>query len=149
MVFFTQAQKKSPWVIHYDTGTCNGCKLEVTASLMPTFDLQQFGVENVSTPKQADILLVSGTVNQENVKDLKSIYEQMIEPKAVVAVGACSCTGGIFHECGSILAGVGTTMPVDVFVPGCACRPESIRDGVLQAVNVLIQKSEQGDLDAN
>lgn len=148
MGFFTQAQKKSPWVIHYDAGACNGCKLEVLASLSPAFDLQQYGVEKVCRPEQADILLVSGAVSHESANDLKAIYEQMTEPKAVVAAGACACTGGIFHECSSIAAGANTTVPVKVYVPGCACRPESIRDGVLQAADALTLQKEPGDRDA-
>ena len=85
---------KSPWVIHYDGSSCNGCDIEVLAALSPLYDAERFGVVNTGNPKHADILLVTGAVNAQNTEVLREIYDQMIEPKVVVACGICACSGG-------------------------------------------------------
>ena len=133
--------KKSPWVIHYDASSCNGCDIEVLATLCPGFDAERFGVINTGNPKQADIFLVTGAVNERNVSVIKEIYEQMLEPKVVVACGICACSGGIFHDCYNVLGGVDKAIPVDVYAPGCAVRPETIIDAVIEACEVLEEKS--------
>ena len=133
--------KKSPWVIHYDASSCNGCDIEVLASLCPGFDAERFGVINTGNPKQADIFLVTGSVNEKNISVIKEIYDQMLEPKAVVACGICACSGGVFHDCYNVLGGVDKAIPVDVYAPGCAVRPESIIDAIVEACEVLEQKA--------
>ncbi len=148
MSFLTTAQTKSPWLVHFDCGSCNGCDIEILACLTPMYDVERFGVLNIGNPKHADILVVSGTVNHRNARVLETLYEQMPAPKAVVAVGACGCTGGIFRDCYNTLGGVDTTIPVDVYVPGCAPKPEAIMEGVLQAVAALAQKREKGEANA-
>ena len=90
---------KSPWVIHYDGSSCNGCDIEVLATLCPGFDGERFGVVNTGNPKHADIFLVTGSVNEQNIGVVREIYDQMLEPKVVVACGICACTGGVFHQC--------------------------------------------------
>lgn len=132
---------KSPWIIHYDAASCNGCDIEVLASLTPLYDLERFGVVNTGNPKHADILLVTGGVNHKCAQVLRQIYNQMPNPKVVVAVGICACNGGVFKDTYNILGGVDHVIPVDVYVPGCAARPESIIDGVTQAVAILEQKN--------
>lgn len=131
---------KSPWIIHYDGSSCNGCDIEVLACLTPMYDAERFGIINTGNPKHADIFLVTGGVNEQNKNVVKQIYEQMPEPKVVVAVGICACSGGIFEECYNILGGVDKVIPVDVYVPGCAARPESIVDGIVQGLGVLAEK---------
>lgn len=131
---------KSPWVIHYDGSSCNGCDIEVLACLTPMYDAERFGIINTGNPKHADIFLVTGGVNEQNKNVVKQIYEQMPEPKVVVAVGICACSGGIFAECYNILGGADKVIPVDVYVPGCAARPESIVDGIVQGLGVLAEK---------
>ena len=111
---------KSPWVIHYDASSCNGCDIEVLAALCPGFDAERFGVINTGNPKHADIFLVTGSVNEQNISVVKEIYEQMLEPKVVVACGICACSGGIFHDCYNVIGGVDQAIPVDVYAPGCA-----------------------------
>ena len=133
---------KSPWILHYDASSCNGCDLEVLACLTPLYDVERFGIINTGDPKQADILLITGAVNDQNKKVVKQLYDQMPEPKVVVAVGICACSGGIFRECYNILGGVDTVIPVDVYVPGCAARPESIIDGVVKGLAVLDEKQK-------
>ena len=131
---------KSPWLIHYDASSCNGCDIEVLACLTPVYDVERFGVINTGDPKQADIFLVTGAVNDQNKEVVKQLYDQMPEPKVVVAVGICACSGGIFGDCYNILGGVDQVIPVDVYVPGCAARPEAIIDGVVKGLDVLEQK---------
>ena len=131
---------KSPWLLHYDASSCNGCDIEVLACLTPVYDVERFGVINTGDPKQADIFLVTGAVNDQNKEVVKQLYDQMPEPKVVVAVGVCACSGGIFRDCYNILGGVDKVIPVDVYVPGCAARPESIIDGVVKGLDVLEKK---------
>jgi ech hydrogenase subunit C len=134
---------KSPWIIHYDGSSCNGCDIEVLACLTPMYDVERFGIINTGNPKHADIFLVTGSVNEQNVSVVKQIYEQMPEPKVVVAIGICATSGGIFKECYNIRGGIDTVIPVDVYVPGCAARPEAIIDGVVKGLGVLAKKKEQ------
>ncbi len=134
---------KSPWVIHYDGSSCNGCDIEVLACLTPMYDVERFGIINTGNPKHADVFLVTGSVNEQNKNVVKQIYEQMPEPKVVVAVGICACSGGVFKQCYNILGGVDSVIPVDVYVPGCAARPEAIIDGVVKGLAVLQQKRDK------
>lgn len=107
------------------------------ACLTPVFDVERFGIVNIGDPKHADVLLVTGTVNQRNKDVLKNLYDQMPEPKAVIAIGACACTGGVFQDCYNVVGGVDHVIPVDVYVPGCAAKPEAIIDGVVLALEVV------------
>jgi ech hydrogenase subunit C len=134
---------KSPWIIHYDASSCNGCDIEVLACLTPIFDVERLGVVNTGNPKHADIFLVTGAVNEQSKNVIRNIYNQMPEPKVVVAVGTCAASGGIFRECYNISGGVDSVIPVDVYVPGCAARPEAIVDGVVQALGVLERKHQE------
>jgi len=134
---------KSPWILHYDASSCNGCDIEVLACLTPLYDVERFGIVNTGNPKHADILLITGSVNERNIEIIQNLYRQMPEPKVVVAVGACACSGGIFARAYNIQGGVDKVLPVDVYVPGCAARPESIIDGVVQGIAALEQKRKK------
>ena len=123
------AFKKSPWIIHYDASSCNGCDIETLACLTPLYDAERLGVMNTGNPKHADIFLVTGAVNAQSRDVIRNIYHQLPEPKVVVAVGACAASGGIFRECYNVCGGVDTVIPVDVYVAGCAARPEAISTG--------------------
>ena len=90
---------KSPWLIHYDGSSCNGCDIEVLACLTPFYDVERFGIINTGNPKHADIFLVTGSVNDQNINVVREIYSQMLEPKVVIACGVCACSGGVFREC--------------------------------------------------
>ncbi len=131
---------KSPWILHYDASSCNGCDIEVLACLTPVYDAERFGVINTGDPKQADIFLITGAVNEQNKRVVRQLYDQMPEPKVVVAVGICACSGGVFRDCYNILGGADKVIPVDVYVPGCAARPESIIDGIVKGVVILEEK---------
>jgi ech hydrogenase subunit C len=132
--------KQSPWLIHYDASSCNGCDIETLACLTPLYDVERLGVVNTGNPKHADIFLVTGAVNVQSQDVIRNIYHQLPEPKVVVAVGVCACSGGIFRECYNISGGVDCVIPVDVYVPGCAARPEAIIDGVVKALGLLEEK---------
>lgn len=131
---------KSPWIVHVNCNSCNGCDIELLASLTPLYDAERFGVINIGSPKQADIMVVTGSVNYKSADVLKNIYDQMPEPKAVVAIGACACTGGIFHSCYNVMGGADKVVPVDVYVPGCCPKPETIIDGIVEAAKILEKK---------
>ena len=137
MSLIQKARLKSLWVMHYDCGSCNGCDIEILAALTPKFDVERFGIVNIGDPKQADVLLVTGAVNHRNKEVLKNLYEQMPAPKMVIAIGTCACTGGVFHNCPNTLGGIDKVIPVDVYIPGCAVRPEQIIDAVVLALNKL------------
>jgi ech hydrogenase subunit C len=139
MSFFS----KSPWILHYDGSSCNGCDIEVLACLTPLYDVERFGVINTGNPKHADIFLVTGSVNERNIEIIQNLYRQMPDPKVVVAVGACACSGGIFARAYNIQGGIDGVIPVDVYVPGCAARPESIIDGVVQGIAALEEKRKK------
>lgn len=134
---------RSPWLLHYDGSSCNGCDIEVLACLTPVYDAERFGVINTGNPMHADILLITGGINSQNAAVVEQIYNQMPNPKVVCAVGTCACTGGVFKECYNIKGGADTVVPVDIYVPGCAARPQSIIDGIVQAVALFQKKHEE------
>lgn len=135
--------KRSPWVIHYDASSCNGCDIEVLACLTPVYDLERFGIINTGNPKHADIFLVTGSVNEQNKEVIQNIYNQMPEPKVVLALGICAASGGVFRECYNVSGGVDKIIPVDVYVPGCAVRPEAVIDGVFKGLEILEEKHKR------
>jgi len=126
------ARLKSPWVIHFNTGACNACDIEIVASLTPTYDIERFGSLLKGTPRHADVLLCSGPVTRQLKDRLVRIYEQMPEPKFVVAVGTCACSGGVFNGCYSMLSGIDEAIPVSMYIPGCPASPDAIIDGVVK-----------------
>ena len=134
--------KKSPWIMHYDASSCNGCDIEVLACLSPMYDVERFGIINTGNPKHADILIITGSINEQNIEVVKTLYNQMPEPKVVIAVGICATSGCVFRECYNVMGGIDKVIPVDVYVPGCAARPESIIDGVVTSLGILEKKKE-------
>jgi len=131
---------KSPWLLHYDGSSCNGCDIEVLACLTPMYDVERFGIINTGNPKHADIFLITGSINAQNRSIVENIYAQMPDPKVVIATGICACSGGVFGQCYNVEGGVDKVIPVDVYVQGCAARPEAIIDGVVKALGILEQK---------
>ena len=121
---------------YYNSGSCNGCDIEILATLTPRYDLERLGVKLQGSPRHADVLVCTGPVTRQSRDRLRRIYDQMPEPKFVVAVGACGISGGAFRGCYNILGGVDEVIPVDVYVPGCAPRPEAL----IQGVAVLLKK---------
>lgn len=124
---------RSLWVFHLNTGSCNGCDIEIVALLTPRYDVERFGIKLVGSPKHADVLLVTGPVNRKMLPRLKLVYEQVPDPKAVIVVGTCGSSGGVFYDSYNVVGPVDKHIPVDVYVPGCPIRPEAIINGVLKA----------------
>lgn len=131
------ALTNSPWAIHFNSGSCNGCDIEILATLTPRYDLERFGVKLQGSPRHADILICTGPVTRLARERLMRIYAQMPDPKFVMAVGSCGTSGGVFHGCYNIIGGIEEVLPVDVFVPGCPPRPEAIIDGMIQLLKSL------------
>lgn len=131
------ARLKSPWILHFNTGACNACDIEIIAALTPRFDLERFGVQLKATPRHADILVCSGPVTRQIRDRLIRIYEQMPEPKFVVAVGSCSASGGVFQGCYNVLGGIEQAIPVNAYIPGCPASPQAIIDGVVKLIKSL------------
>ncbi len=136
--------RKSPWLIHFNAGACNGCDIETIDALTPRFDLERIGMLQQGSPRHADVLICTGAVTLQTRQRLIQIYEQIPEPKYVMAVGTCACTGGIFDGCYCVTGGIDTTIPVDVYVPGCSVRPEALIAGVEQ----LLAKMERDQKEA-
>jgi NADH-quinone oxidoreductase B subunit len=126
------AQKNSLWVIHYNTGGCNGCDIEILDLLTPRYDIERLGIIAESSPRHADVLLCTGPVTLQAKDGLWQIYAQMPSPKWVVAVGSCSTTGAVFSGSDTVLGGVDHILPVDIYIPGCPVRPEGIIEGLVQ-----------------
>jgi NADH-quinone oxidoreductase B subunit len=131
---------KSPWVLHFNTGACNACDIEIVAALTPRYDLERFGVLLKATPRHADILLCSGPVTRQTRDRLIRVYEQMAEPKFVVSVGTCACSGGVFNGCYNVEGGIDTILPVSAYIPGCPASPKAILDGVVKLLSSLEEK---------
>jgi ech hydrogenase subunit C len=144
MGLLSKSLAKSPWVVHFNCNSCNGCDIEFLACLTPMYDMERLGLLHVGNPKHSDVLVVTGSVNHRNARVLWNVYNMMPEPKVVVAMGVCTSSGGIFADCYNVLGGVDKVVPVDVFVPGCPPRPEAMIDGIIQAVGILAKK-RKGD----
>jgi NADH-quinone oxidoreductase B subunit len=135
------ARIKSPWILHFNTGACNACDIEIIASLTPYYDVERFGILLKGTPRHADVLVCSGPVTRQIKDRLIRIYEQMPEPKFVVAVGTCACSGGVFKGCYNVEAGIDSVIPVSVYIPGCPASPKAIIDGVVKLLRSLKEES--------
>lgn len=134
------ARKNSLWPLPFATSCCG---IEFMATMASHYDLGRFGSERLSfSPRQADLLMVMGTIAKKMGPVLRQVYEQMAEPKWVMAVGACASSGGIFDTY-SVLQGIDRILPVDVYVPGCPPRPEQILDGIMR-IQELVQKEQFG-----
>ena len=120
---------------HVDAGSCNGCELEIHAMNSPYYNLERLGIKFVASPRHADLLLVTGPVSRNMQVALKRTYDATPDPKLVVAIGDCGCTGGIFGESYASCGRVSNLIPVDVAVPGCPPPPLSIMQGILTAIS--------------
>lgn len=120
-----------------DAGSCNGCEIEITALNNAIYDIERFGIHFVASPRHADLILVTGPASRNMEIALKRTYDATPDPKMVVAVGACACSGGIFGDTYATTGGIDNVVPVDIYIPGCPPRPEAILYGLLLAVDRL------------
>ena len=131
------ARVNSIWAVHFNSGSCNGCDIEILATLTPRYDVERFGIKLEGSPRHADVLIVTGPVTRQARERLLRTYEQMPEPKFVVSVGSCSISGGVFNGCYNVGGSTDEVIPVDVYIPGCPPRPEAIVDGIIQLLSGL------------
>lgn len=137
--------KRSFSVYRIDAGSCNGCEIEIFAAITPMWDPERFGFKLVASPRHADIIVVSGPVTRQMYYPLLRAYEAAPDPKIIVATGACSSTGGIFHDSYSVHGGLEGIIPIDVYVPGCPPHPASIIYGLAMGIGILEQKISKVD----
>ncbi|GAB6036852.1 NADH-quinone oxidoreductase subunit B family protein [Fundidesulfovibrio butyratiphilus] len=135
--FFGAQRRKSPWVVRFDCGGCNGCSVEALVALSPLFGGQRFGLCETNSPDLADILLVMGAPGPRTAEGLRAVRDRMRSPGAVVAVGDCALNGGPLRQERDAAGGVGTVVSVGIGVPGCPPRPEAVLRGVLQALETF------------
>jgi Ni,Fe-hydrogenase III small subunit/formate hydrogenlyase subunit 6/NADH:ubiquinone oxidoreductase subunit I len=122
-----------------DAGSCNGCEVEISGLNSPVYDVERFGIHFVASPRHADLLLVTGPVSRNMELALRKTYDAMPEPRLVVAVGACGCSGGIFGRNYASRGGVDQVIPVDVYIPGCPPNPFALLHGILRAIGRLAE----------
>lgn len=142
-----KSRQKSPWFYCLNSGSCNGCDIEIGASLCPRYDPEQIGAMRQGSPKHADILLITGPLTLRTSQAVVDIYAQMPAPKAVVAVGSCPASGNVFSGSPTVTAPLETVVPVDVYVPGCPPRPQDILAGIMKASQILAERkgTEEGE----
>ncbi|MBU4307581.1 MAG: NADH-quinone oxidoreductase subunit NuoB [Candidatus Aminicenantes bacterium] len=128
---------KSPWVLHLNTGACNACDIEILAALMPRFDVERFGILLKATPRHADVIVCTGPITRQNRDRVLRIYEQVPDPKFVVAVGACAMSGCVYRGAYNSMGGIDQVLPVNAYIPGCPIRPDALIDGVVKLLNSL------------
>jgi NADH-quinone oxidoreductase B subunit len=138
------ARRKSPWVLLFNSGACNACDIEFLSLVTPRFDVERLGILVKGTPRHADILVVTGPVTLKQAGRLRRIFDQMPEPKYVVALGACGAAGGVFQGLYHVLGGVDKVVPVDVWVSGCPPRPDEMVDGILKVIELLEEDARRG-----
>jgi len=128
---------KSPWILHLNSGACNACDIEIVAALTPRFDVERFGILLKATPRHADVIIASGPVTRQMRDRIIRIYEQVPDPKFVIAVGACAMSGCVYRGAYNIMGGIDQVIPVNMYVPGCPARPDAIIDGVVKLLGKL------------
>jgi NADH-quinone oxidoreductase B subunit len=138
------ARAKSPWITIYNSGACNACDIEIIACLMPHFDVERFGILARGSPRHADILIVTGPVTLKQASRLRRVWEQIPEPKYVIAMGACGADGGVFHGLYHVMQRVEDVIPVDVYIAGCPPRPDEIINGVVTCLDLIAKDAQHG-----
>ncbi|MDY0922790.1 NADH-quinone oxidoreductase subunit NuoB [Leclercia sp. CFBP8987] len=142
--------KRSAYVYRVDCGGCNGCEIEIFATLSPIFDTERFGIKVVPSPRHADILLFTGAVTRAMRSPALRAWESAPDPKICISYGACGNSGGIFHDLYCVWGGTDKIVPVDVYIPGCPPSPAATLYGFAMALGLLEQKihaREPGALD--
>lgn len=138
-------RRRSPWLFHMNSGSCNGCDIELVACLTPRYDAEQLGVRLQGSPRHADILCVTGPVTHTSVEAVKTVYGQVCEPKAVVAIGSCPASTNVFIESRVLAGPLNRHIPVDVFVPGCPPRPDAIIQGIAAAAEIIAKRGRNSE----
>jgi membrane-bound hydrogenase subunit mbhJ len=143
------ARRKSPWLFHLNSGSCNGCDIEFLTCLSPRYDVEQLGIHLEGSPRHADILCVTGPVTKNSAEALRTVYSQVCHPKAVVAIGSCPASCNVFADSPSVDGPLDKHVPVDVFVPGCPPRPDAIIEGIARAAQILSERKDGETTEVN
>jgi NADH-quinone oxidoreductase B subunit len=138
------ARMKSPWITVFNSGACNACDIEIIACLMPRFDIERFGILVQASPRHADILIVTGHVTLKQASRLRRVWEQIPEPKYVIAMGACGASARAFHGLYHMMDRVEDVIPVDVYAAGCPPRPDEIINAVVTCLNLIKEDQFHG-----
>lgn len=135
-----KARGKSIGLFHMNTGSCNGCDIELVTCLSPRYDVEQLGIHMEGSPRHADILCITGPVTRNTLEAVKQVYAQVCEPKAVVALGSCPASCNVFAGSPVIEGPLNKHIPVDVYVPGCPPHPDAIIEGIARAAAILAER---------
>lgn len=135
-----KARTKSLRLFHLNTGSCNGCDIELVTCLSPRYDVEQLGIHLEGSPRHADILCITGPVTRNTLEAVKTVYAQVCEPKAVVALGSCPASCNVFAGSPVIAGPLSKHVPVDVYVPGCPPHPDAIINGIARAAEILAER---------
>lgn len=128
-------------VLHFNAGSCNGCDMEVVVALSSLREAKGFGGKSIAGLKHVLVMVVTGSVTRKVANVLKRIYEQVKDPKYVVAVGTCAVSGGVFRRSYNVVGGVDRVIPVDLYIPGCPPHPKAIVEGIRRLVEKAGEKS--------
>ncbi len=137
--------KRSVYIYRVDCGGCNGCEIEIFATITPVFDAERFGIKNTPSPRHADILVYTGAMTRAMRMPALRAYDGAPDPKLVVSYGACGCTGGVFHDNYCTWGGTDKIIPVDVYIPGCPPTPAQTIYGFAMTLGLLGQKLKHKD----
>lgn len=137
MDWYKKRLAKSIWVFHLSASPCNNCDIEILDLLTPKYDLERFGIKLVGSVRHADVILLSGVINQKVEPKVKKLYEQAPKPCFVVAVGTCPASGCCFKNSYNIVKDRSEVIPIDMYIPGCPPKPEAMIDGVVRLMEVL------------
>jgi membrane-bound hydrogenase subunit mbhJ len=135
-----RCRRKSPFLFHLNTGSCNGCDIELVTCLSPRYDVEQLGIHLEGSPRHADILCITGPVTRNTLEAVKTVYSQVCEPKVVVALGSCPASCNVFAGSPVIEGPLSKHIPVDVYVPGCPPHPDAIIEGIARAAEILANR---------
>ena len=138
-----ESTAKSPWLFHINSGSCNGCDIELVAVLTPRYDVERLGFKLAGSPRQADIVVVTGPVTRQSLDRVLSAISQVPEPRCIVTMGSCPQSGNVFKGSYSVCAPLSKYVHVDVDIAGCAPKPEAIIDGLVKATEILKEKMGQ------
>ena len=140
----TESMGKSPWLFHINAGSCNGCDVELVAVLTPRYDAERLGFRLAGSPRQADIVVVTGPITKQSLARVLRSISQVPEPRCIVTMGSCPQSGNVFRGSYSVCGPLSKYVHVDVDVAGCTPKPEAVIEGLAKATEILMEKRQKG-----
>ena len=138
----SESAGKSPWLFHINAGSCNGCDIELVAVLTPRYDAERLGFRLSGTPRQADIVVVTGPITKQSLPRVLRTISQVPEPRCIVTMGSCPQSGNVFRGSYSVCGPLSKYVHVDVDVAGCTPKPEAVIEGLAAATKILMEKRQ-------